>query len=128
MPSSVPTPVWEFDLFEDQLNGTQFIMRSNFTNASVSASNLFVLSNFDRRGRGARRLQNGAQDTNLTDEECVELWTEYVQNQIFVEIEDVIKRYELLEVEVTKTGDDQVFDPEQTLVYVVNIKTRIRNV
>jgi hypothetical protein len=84
-----------------------------------------VIMEFSIQGDG-RRLQEDSPSSNLTEEECTALWVDYISQSMKSEVEQVIPRYETLNVRTYNVSRD-TFQDLEVLAFFYDVKIDIRS-
>jgi hypothetical protein len=84
-----------------------------------------VIMEFSIQG-GGRRLQEDLSSSNSTEEECTAVWVDYVTQSVQSEVEQVIPRYETLNVQ-TYNVSKGTFEDLGVLAFFYDVKIDIRS-
>jgi hypothetical protein len=104
-PSLAPTPDFEFSL--------------------ITLEAFRVIMEFSIQGDG-RRLQEDLSSSNSTEEECTAMWDNYVTQSMKSEVQQVIPRYETLNVQTYNVSRD-TFDDLGVLAFFYDVRIDIRS-
>jgi hypothetical protein len=101
IPSSIPTPVWEFPNYQARLSQVRIQLQPRVVEEQNTTETIAVID--DENNRARRRLQDpGLNETTelLAREACINAWASYIEARVNQEVQDVILRYETLQVDV----------------------------
>jgi hypothetical protein len=84
-----------------------------------------VIMEFSIQGDG-RRLQEDLLSSNSTEEECTAMWVDYVTQSMQSEVQQVIPRYERLNVETYNVSWD-TFEDLEVLAFFYDVRIDIRS-
>jgi hypothetical protein len=104
-PSLAPTPDFEFTL--------------------ITLEAVRVLMEFSIQGDG-RRLQEDLPSSNTTEEECMAMWVDYITQSMESEVQQVIPRYETLNVQ-TYNVSRGTFEDLEVLAFFYDVRIDIRS-
>jgi hypothetical protein len=84
-----------------------------------------VIMEFSIQGDG-RRLQGDLSSANSTEEECTAIWVDYVTQSMKSEVQQVIPRYETLNVQTLNVSRD-TFEDLEVLAFFYDVRIDIRS-
>jgi hypothetical protein len=97
----------------------------DFEFALITLEAFRVIMEFSIQGDG-RRLQEDSSSSNFTEEECMGMWVDYVTQSMLSEVEQVIPRYETLNVQTYNVSRD-TFDDLGILSFFYDVRIDIRS-